>query len=257
MKAAIKSLFQRLGYNLHKIPEKPSSFVYDQDGLRTAHSNAFMDGPDFQRAFARGQQALPKGLSYPIHWRLHIALWAASHASRLGGDFVECGVNYGFVSSAVMDYLDWNSLDSRFFLLDTFAGIADEMLTDEERDAGFSAESKRKIEAGRYTVDFDSVTENFSEWDRVQLIRGMVPATLSQIESDRIAYLHLDMNCSQPEVQTLEALWDRIPVGGLVLMDDYTYWGYDSIRIGADDFATSKGVHICALPTGQGLMIKA
>ena len=39
------------------------------------------------------------------------------------GDFVECGVNKGFLSSAIMEYLDWNSLDRGFYLLDTFAGL--------------------------------------------------------------------------------------------------------------------------------------
>jgi hypothetical protein len=38
------------------------------------------------------------------------------------GDFVECGVNAGFVSSAIMKKLQWNTLGRRFYLIDTFTG---------------------------------------------------------------------------------------------------------------------------------------
>lgn len=256
MKALIKKLIESTGYRIGKIPEKPSHLHYDQDGLKTAHSNAFMDEAAFQEAFDRGEKALAGSETYQIHWRLHIALWAASHAKRLGGDFVECGVNRGFVSSAVMEYLDWNNMDAHFYLLDTFGGIDAELLTDEEADSDYAKHSEERIERGFYTTDVDAVKANFSEWERAHVVQGRVPETLEAIESEAISYLHLDMNCSAPEVATMEHLWDRIKVGGIILMDDYVYWGFESIRKGADDFAKSKGHLIAALPTGQGILIK-
>jgi hypothetical protein len=43
---------------------------------------------------------------YQWQWRVHVRLWAVASASQLDGDFVECGVNYGYLSNAVMEFLD-------------------------------------------------------------------------------------------------------------------------------------------------------
>jgi hypothetical protein len=51
-----------------------------------------------------------------------VARWAAQTALRVKGDFVECGVNAGFFSSAIMNKLRWNTLGRRFYLIDTFTG---------------------------------------------------------------------------------------------------------------------------------------
>jgi hypothetical protein len=75
-------------------------------------------------------------MDYRIHWRAHIALWAAFSARTLEGDFVECGVNRGFMSSAIMEYLDWDSLGKTFYLLDTFAGLDRRYVTEQEIAGG-------------------------------------------------------------------------------------------------------------------------
>ncbi len=61
-----------------------------------------MDDPAFRKAYERGIRAARD--DYRWHWRVHIGLWTAAHAARLEGDFVECGVNRGFLTSAIMDY---------------------------------------------------------------------------------------------------------------------------------------------------------
>jgi hypothetical protein len=83
--------------------------VYDQDGLRSVHNHDFMHEPRFRRAYARGVKAV--GSDYQWHWRVHVGLWAAFSASKLFGDFVECEVNRGFLSSAIMEDLEWDRLE--------------------------------------------------------------------------------------------------------------------------------------------------
>jgi len=256
MKSLLKHLLKSAGYRISKIPTKESHIPYDQDGLQSIHNHAFMDDPVFTGAYQRGTDALDDGETFSIHWRFHIALWAANHAKTIGGDFVEAGVNKGFNSSGIMHALDWNSLNHTFYLLDTFGGIDSEYVTAAEREDGFIESNQKRLDSGFYTQDFEGVCENFSEWDRVKIIKGSVPKTLDEIDSQRIAFLHLDMNCSPPEVATLEYLWDRMPTGAVVLMDDYAYWGFDSIKEGADEFAKSKGLSIASLPTGQGILLK-
>ncbi len=97
---------------------------------------------------------------------------------------------------------------------------------------------------------------HFSRWRNVSVIEGAIPETLLAGASARVAYLHLDMNCSPPEVAALEYFWERLVAGALVLLDDYAYHGYRSQKLAMDRFAQAKRVPILSLPTGQGLLIK-
>jgi len=251
MKSLLKSLLESTGYRISKIPEKEAHVPYDRDGLRSIHNHEFMDDPAFRAAYDRATLTLDPGENYGIQWRVHVALWAANYAAQLPGDFIECGVNKGFVSSAILHNLNWNDLDKTFFLLDSFAGLDPESSTAKDLSS-----SEKRIESGFYTNDLDRVTANFSEWERVQLVPGFLPATAAEITSTKIAFIHLDLNAPTPEKETLERLWDRIVPSGVILLDDYAYYGYDASKEAIDSVAKKKGTSVLSLPTGQGLLLK-
>ena len=64
------------------------------------------------------------------------------------------------------------------------------------------------------------------------------------------------MNSAAPEIAAATFFWDRLVPGAFVLLDDYAYRGFHSQKVAMDTFAAEKGVEICSLPTGQGLLIK-
>jgi SAM-dependent methyltransferase len=228
--------------------------VYDQDGLRSIHNHEFMDNLAFRKAYERGVRAASD--DYRWHWRVHVGLWAAAGAGRLEGDFVECGVNRGFLSSAIMEYLDWDSLGKHFYLLDTFRGIDERFVSLEDKVSGAVEKNTLALATGFYVQGIEEVRANFSQWKNVSLIGGSIPETLPQVRAKKIAYLHLDMNCSPPEVAAIQFFWERLVPGAFVLLDDYAYCGYRSQKIAMDRFAKEKGIDILSLPTGQGLLLK-
>ena len=228
--------------------------VYDQDGLRSIHNHEFVDDPAFRKAYERGVSAA--GDDYRWHWRVHVGLWVAACAARLKGDFVECGVNRGFLSSAIMDYLDWDSLGKHFYLLDTFRGLDERFVSSADRASGAVEKNRKSVESGFYVQGIEEVRANFSQWKNVSLIEGSIPGTLPQVHAEKIAYLHLDMNCSPPEVAAIQFFWERLVPGAFALLDDYAYYGYLSQKIAMDQFAHEKGIEILSLPTGQGLLVK-
>lgn len=122
--------------------------VYSNDALICFNSHAFLDDPDFQRAYERGVRALGGTDWYQWHWRVHVGLWAAASANKVKGDFVECGVSYGFLSSAIMEYLDWDRLGKTFYLLDTFAGLDPRFVSAGERNAGALEKSDKLVKNG-------------------------------------------------------------------------------------------------------------
>lgn len=269
IKNILKYFFEKTGYTVVRkaatIPSGISGTYYDLDGLRTIHNHEFILDPSFQEAYKRGVQAQGSMKhkdgsdepEYHCHWRVHIVLWVAFSASKLDGDFVECGVNKGFMSSCIMTYLKWNLLHGRtFYLMDTFRGLDSRFISDTDREAGVLVMSKNWLESGFYVSTVKSVKSNFSEWKNVEIIEGPIPETLDKCKSEKVAYLHLDMNCSAPEVAALNYFWDRLVPGAFVLMDDYAYHGYRNQKLGMDAFVDKKGLKIASLPTGQGLLIK-
>ena len=190
IRSVVKQIFKRLGFCVRR--DVQIAEWYESDGLRSVHNHAFLDDPAYQAALARAIQA-DRSLGF-MTWRLHVVLWAAKHALKLEGDFVECGVNRGFFSSAVMTYLDWNQQNRNFFLFDTFQGIATELLSAEEVEVG------RLMNNEQYTECYERTAANFAEFDRVRLIRGTVPTSLNEVDIQQVSYLSIDMNCAQADI---------------------------------------------------------
>lgn len=228
--------------------------AYDFDGLRSIHNHEFMDDATFKQAYARGVQAA--GQDYRWYWRVHIGLWAARHAAHLPGDFVECGVNRGFLSSAIMQMLDWDRTGRTFYLMDTFTGLDPRYITEEERDNGILERTQRERDSGFLVTGSALARQNFAEWQNVVIIEGAIPETLDRMMAEQVAFLHIDMNCAPPEIAAIEHFWDRLVPGAPILLDDYAYDGYRPQKVAMDAFARGKGVAIASLPTGQGLLIK-
>lgn len=232
------------------------SVSYHQDGLMTIHDSDFRHEPRFAGAYARGLVAAD-GMDYNWHWRVHIALWAARMASSLPGDFVECGVNKGFLSSAIMHDLNWNGIGKTFWLLDTFSGLDTNGISSEENDPGATERNRSHFESGLYTNNVEAVRQNFAEWNDVKLISGSVPDTLEKITSEKIAFASIDMNSAPPEVAAMEFLWPRLVPGALVVFDDYAYFDCKTQYDGLNAFAAQRDTAIMSLPTGQGLLMKS
>jgi hypothetical protein len=241
--------------SVHRVDAAPVPEVYDEDGLRSIHNHDFMADPVFVAAYQRGLKA-NCGVDSLFRWRAHVVLWVADCANKLKGDFVECGVNKGFHSSAIMHHLKWNTLNRTFYLLDTFNGLDERFVSDKEKLQGKLELNQRILASGGYERNVDAVRANFSEWQRVRVIQGTVPETLSQVESNEVAYLHLDMNCEVPERAAAEFFWPRLVTGGFIILDDYAYHGYEPQKAAIDSFARARGVTVLSLPTGQGLIIK-
>jgi len=245
-----RKLLNVLGYVIFNTR---SDHGYARDGLFTHHNDHFRDDASFQAAYARGVKA-GFGVDPRIEWRLHVALWAAANALRVSGDFVECGVNTGFISSAIMQYLNWGRVDRRFHLIDTFSGP---VLTQfSEQEAGRLRAVKNALAKGAYVKDLERVRANFAEWPNVELIQGIVPEILPTVETKEVAFLHIDMNCALPECAALEHFWGTLPPGAVVLFDDYAYFDNDRTAALVDSMAAFLGAKILSLPTGQGLIIK-
>ena len=228
---------------------------YAEDGLYTVHDQRFRHDPAFRDAYARGVQA-GDGVDPHFEWRIHVALWAAATALGAEGDFVECGVNAGFVSSAIMRRLDWVKIPRQYYLVDTFAGPVLAQFSPAELAGGRKEVVEELIAAGSYVTDVARVRANFAEWPNAVVVQGAVPDVLPRIPARHVAFLHVDMNCSAPECAAVDYFWDRLSKSGVILLDDYAHNEYAEQKEPMDEIVRSRGGQVLALPTGQGLIVK-
>ena len=230
-------------------------YSYNGCGLRAfGKTTDFLRDEQFQRAHARGwgNGGTKRHHIDDNQWIIHVALWAATQAARLPGDFVECGVDSGMISSAICEWLDFNRLDKDFWLFDTYEGIPEAQMTEAERN-GIGGWHNRES----YKECFAQTAANFAPWPRCRLVRGIVPETLAAFPCDRrVAYLSIDMNIVAPEIAAIEFFWDRLAPGAMVLLDDYGWATHAAQRAAFDAFAREHGAMILSVPTGQGLMIR-
>lgn len=226
---------------------------YNQDGLATQHDASFLRDPRFVDAYRVGTENGRPDLH--VEWRVHVALWCASQAARLDGDFVECGVHTGILSGAVMAWLDFSRLaPRRFWLFDTWAGIPVEQVSEAERRLG-TLEMNRKYQNG--DALHAAAVKKFARWSNAVVVRGRVPDSLAILEGGAgIAYLSMDLNVAAAEMAAVELLWPRMVPGGLLLLDDYGWAPHVNQKKAWDDWARAQGVMILSLPTGQGLVMK-
>ena len=250
LKRLVRKLIGSAGYTVFNTRKR-----YARDGLFTFHNHHFREDPAFQAAYARGVKA-GQGVDPQFEWRVHCALWAATNAVRVPGDFVECGVNTGFMSSAIMQRLNWSAVDKRFYLIDTFHGPVLAQYSAEEVDRGRLRLATEAMAAGAYLSDLARVRANYAEWPNAVIVPGVVPDVLPTLNVGAVAFLHLDMNCAYPERAALEFFWDRLSRGALVLLDDYAYFGHECQARAIDAAALSLGACVLSLPTGQGLIVK-
>lgn len=222
--------------------------LYDEDALISHGKNLdFLEESDFKLAY---ENAVEQKLyvSSTIRWRLHTLCWAAHMCTHLDGDFVECGVNKGFSSKVIMDYVRFKNLNKKYYLLDTFEGLSEAMLTESEKAMGKTG--------GGYEPCIDIVNKVFGELDFVRIIKGLIPDTLELVKAEKISFLHIDMNCVFPESEALKFFWPKLVKGGVVIFDDYGWMDYREQKIAHDEFASKVGLKIMTLPTGQGMLIK-
>lgn len=221
--------------------------AYCRDGLFTVHETPFRRDRKFQEAFRLAMKTGSFGTWEP-EWRTYICCWAASIGVKLQGDFVECGTNRGGYSRAVAHYINLSAQPKRMWLLDTFQGLVDEMVTDKERQNG--------IAGGGYKECYDEVVRTFSDFTNVEIVRGVIPDTLDKVTAKNVCYLSIDMNCAAPEIAAAEYFWPRLSPGAPIVLDDYGWTKYAEQRKAFDEFAVRHGVPILALPTGQGVILK-
>ncbi len=137
------------------------------------------------------------------------------------GCYVECGTWAGGLSFSMMQLLE-GIAEWHFF--DSFEGLPEPGALD-----GNQAKQGSAIWHNNNTADYAAFMRGLSEIDargaRVEVHRGWFEQTTPHFESDHpISVLRLDGDWYASTMTCLEALFDKVSPGGLIIIDDYDDW---------------------------------
>jgi O-methyltransferase len=211
------------------------------DNLFTwGRNNSMLDDTAFVESWEANLDDNPANKA--ILWRRYIQACAAYHCVQLDGDFVDCGCYTGDGVKTIVDYLGGTEFSKTFWAYDLFEH-ADGELHHAMPDHG----------AGLYA----RVRAKFAAYPQVKVIQGRIPDVFAGGSPARIAYLHIDLNQAPAEIAALDALFDRVVPGGVIILDDYEWaMTYRAQKLAEDPWFEARGYRVFPLPTGQGLVLK-
>lgn len=177
-----------------------------------------------------------------IIWRTYILHYFAGLAMSVDGDFVELGVYRGTTAFNLIKHLDMMNNSKTFWLYDLFTW----------------SDGDKHQKLAEHSADlYDFVSHRFEGMDFVKIMKGFVPESFADGVPESIAFAHIDMNNADPEVAALEMICPRLSRGGVIIFDDYGWWGYSEQKKALDPIIEKHGLSIVEFPTGQGLIVKA
>jgi hypothetical protein len=143
---------------------------------------------------------------------------------NLPGDVLEFGVYKGvsFVQLLSFRHLLENNFSRKIIGFDMFGKFPNDLMLESDKkfvenfeNAGGYGISKKELENHLQNKGFS----NF------HLIEGNILETLPKFIEDnpalKISLLHIDVDVYEPTKIILENLWDKIVVGGVLMLDDY------------------------------------
>ena len=212
---------------------------YFSDNLFTwCRNNSLFDDAAFQKAWSENNK---NSNDVAIAWRRYVLACAGYHCVQLPGDFVECGVYWGTGIKTVVDYLGGTGFSKTFWGYDTFDYHPVEGEANFDQQEGF----------------FEQVQQRFSAYEQVKLVKGLLPESFATHCPKEIAFLHIDLNSAEYEVAALDALFDLVVPGGIIILDDYEWAShYRMQKIAEDEWFDKRNYRVMPLPTGQGLVLK-
>ncbi len=164
---------------------------------------------------------------------------------RVPGDIIETGVWRGGASIFARAVLAARNVrDRRIIVADSFEGLP-------PPDAAFPADRDSALHTfAELAVSLEQVQANFAKFDllddQVVFLKGWFRDTMPTVPSERLAVLRLDGDMYESTIDPLKHLYDRLSVGGWVIVDDYVL--VEGCRQAVHDFLEQRGLAPEILP---------
>lgn len=157
--------------------------------------------------------------------------------NKIEGDIVETGVWRGggcIMASAIVKN---NKSDKKIYVCDSFQGLPkpEKKYKEDENDPHHTLEHLK--------VSLEQVKSNFEKYnlltDNVVFIKGFFKDSLVKVPFKKISVLRLDGDMYSSTWEVLTLLYDKLSVGGYLIVDDYFL---PACKKAVDDFRKEKNI---------------
>lgn len=139
--------------------------------------------------------------------------------NKIEGDFIETGVWRGGATIFMNGINTFYNLNRKIFVADSFEGLP-------KPDPKYPEDASDKLyRLKMLKVDLDTVQNNFKRFDllndNVIFIKGFFEHSLKDAPIEKLSLMRLDGDMYSSTIQVLEQLYDKLSIGGYVIIDDY------------------------------------
>lgn len=143
-------------------------------------------------------------------------LWhLLTQTKDLAGDVLEVGTWRGGTGCLLGRQADLMQIDASVYLCDTFEGVVKTGSSDANYSGGEHADTS-----------FEVVTDLAASLNlkNIRILKGIFPEdTSAEIADRQFRFCHIDVDVYQSGKDILEWVWSRMPIGGVVVFDDFGF----------------------------------
>ena len=269
IKSAILGILKKCGYTLVRIP--PDILSAPSSGRGSAHS--LLSHSHYMRGLRAGDPAEIEELyrrfvfpDLPTNERrasfmyeligtsagegIYIVANLHKAMQKVPGDICEFGVAQGATSCLLANEI--MSIDRKLWLFDSFEGLPEPTVEDRLIDDIFNLGSMSRYKGTMATPETEVLSRLASidfPKSRTKVKKGWVKDVIKSGELPaQVSFAYVDFDFYDPIKDALEFLDGRMPVGGVIVVDDYGFFS-EGAQLAVDRFMeATKGRYKFELP---------
>jgi len=157
---------------------------------------------------------------------------------NIDGDFIEAGVWRGGATIFMKALSDIFNMNRKVWVADAFEKTFPKSEYEIDDDVVWQS-SWNPLK-----VTLSEVIENFKKYnvldENVKFLKGWFKDTLVTSEIEKLSLLRLDGDMYSSTIQTLDALYFKLEVGGFIIIDDYN--ALNESKTAVDDFRKKNNI---------------
>ena len=248
IKALGKRLLARLGLDVRRLPAPAIREAARRAGLpcELVRPNATYAPWRADREFTATFEVV-RDYTLVDEYRLYELWTLVRQTAHLPGDILEVGVWRGGSGTLMAKSAQLSGSASRVFLCDTFSGVVKASARDSTYRGGEHADASRSVVEGLVRA---------LGIEHVRILQGVFPEeTASALGDAAVRLCHIDVDVYESTRDVLRWVWDRLPVGGVVVCDDYGLPQCDGV-IRAVEEQTLPGRVVVHNLNGHAVMVR-
>ena len=156
------------------------------------------------------------------------------------GAFAECGCRYGHSSYIIAKTLEmYNQGAARdFYIFDSFEGGLSDKVDEDRHLLGDTDDVATQKQKQHFASEYESVKRLFADMPNVKITKGWIPEEtfVGAVRDQQFAFAHIDVDLYEPTKASCEFFFERMPKGGVIVIDDYGSASFPGCRTAVDEF---------------------